>query len=198
MMTRTASTMERRTLAIGELRADTTKRQIVGIAASYNTLSSDLGGFREKIDPNAFRRSLAESANQLAYYNHDSSMVLGSTRAGTLELTDSPRGLAFRIDLPDTSYARDLIVLMDRGDVSRMSFGFITRLDQWDRDEKDSTRIRTLLDVDLREISVVGDPAYPDGTEAALRSLSDHQSHFARQAVERSKCAFSLAIRRAL
>jgi hypothetical protein len=104
-------------------------------------------------------------------------------------------GLNVRVDLPNTSYARDLIALMERGDVSQMSFGFVTRKQSWDEPSPgESVRIRTLLDVDLMEISVVADPAYPEGTEAALRSLSDHR---ARQAVERSQRLFSFATRRA-
>lgn len=186
---------ECRTLLIHELRADAGSRQISGIAAPYNTLSADLGGFREKIDPDAFKRSLSEQKNILAYYNHDSSAVLGSTRSGSLQLSSTPAGLSFRIDLPETSYARDLIALMERGDVSQMSFGFITRKQAWDDPATGETwRVRTLLDVDLHEISVVADPAYPEGTEAALRSLTDHR---ARQAVERSRRLFSFAVRRA-
>lgn len=186
---------ERRTLTIHELRADSGSRQISGIAAPYNTLSADLGGFREQIDPAAFTRSLSEPKNILAYYNHDSSMVLGSTRSGTLSLASVAQGLSFRIDLPDTTYARDLICLMERGDVCQMSFGFVTRGQRWDDPATGETwRVRTLLDVDLCEISVVADPAYPEGTEAALRSLTDHR---ARQAVERSRRLFSFAKRRA-
>lgn len=186
---------ERRTLLIHELRADPKARQIAGIAASYGVLSADLGGFRERIDPGAFTRSLGEGRNILAYYNHDSSYVLGSTRSGSLHLSSDSRGLNFRVDLPDTSYARDLITLMERGDVSQMSFGFVTKRQSWDEPAPgEATRIRTLLDVDLMEISVVADPAYPQGTEAALRSLSDHR---ARQAVERSRRLFSFATRRA-
>ena len=188
---------ERRTLTISELRADPASRQVMGIAAPYGVLSSDLGGFREQIQPGAFTRSLKENPNMRALYNHDSSLVLGTTKAGTLSLWDDPKGLAFKIDLPATSYAQDLIVLMSRGDVGQMSFGFFTRSDDWSRDSGEN-RIRTLLDVDLREISIVGDPAYPDGTEAALRSLErfskDHQT---RQAVERQRRLFVFASRRA-
>jgi len=186
---------ERRTIAIHELRADPKARQIAGIAASYGVLSADLGGFREQIDPDAFTRSLAERSNILAYYNHDSSLVLGSTRSGSLHLSSDSMGLNFRVDLPNTSYARDLIALMERGDVSQMSFGFVTKRQSWDEPAPgEALRVRTLLDVDLMEISVVADPAYPQGTEAALRSL---RSHRARQAVERSKRLFSFATRRA-
>jgi HK97 family phage prohead protease len=185
---------ERRTLCIHELRADPKARQIAGIAASYGVLSADLGGFRERIDPGAFTRTLSEKSNILAYYNHDSSYVLGSTRSGSLHLSSDSIGLNFRVDLPDTSYARDLITLMERGDVSQMSFGFVTKRQSWDPAHGEALRVRTLLDVDLLEISVVADPAYPQGTEAALRSLSDHR---ARQAVERSRRLFSFATRRA-
>ena len=184
-------TIEHRTLPITEIRADTTGRQIVGIAASYLTLSSDLGGFREQIAPTAFTRSLAESPNILALYSHNSAMLLGTTRSGTLALSSNDKGLLFDLHLPDTTYGNDVLELMRRGDLKEMSFGFWTRKDTWDTSSGE--KIRTLHDVDLREISIVADPAYPVGTQAAQRSLSSHQS---RTVMERALRFLDLQNRR--
>jgi HK97 family phage prohead protease len=78
-------------------------------------------------------------------------------------------GLLVEITPPDTSYARDLMVSMSRGDVTQMSFAFITKKDAWDKEGEKN--IRTLLDVDLHDVSAVTYPAYLN-TEIGLRSLS--------------------------
>lgn len=167
-------------------------RRVVGVAAAYETLSSDLGGFREKIAPTAFDRSLAENDIR-ALYSHDSAMLLGRTSSGTLKVSSTNRGLEFDLQLPNTSYADDLFNLMQRGDVTSCSFGFFTRSDKWTTDPETKTRIRTLHDVDLREISIVGDPAYPTGTSAALRSLGAWKSEMD---IQRKRCLFSFLTRR--
>jgi hypothetical protein len=76
--------------------------------------------------------------------------------------------LAVDIDLPDTSDGRDLAVLMERGDISGMSFGFSVTKETWD--ETSSLPLRTIQAVDLIEVSAVARPAYPD-TSIAMRSL---------------------------
>jgi HK97 family phage prohead protease len=103
------------------------------------------------------------------YLNHDSTLVLGSTRAKTLRLTVDGKGLLADADLPNTSYARDLAELMKRGDVDSMSFGFSVPRngDSW---SEDGMR-RELREVRLHEVSVVtGFPAYK-ATSASLRSI---------------------------
>lgn len=155
---------------------DTASRRIVGIAAAYDTLSGDLGGFREKIASTAFAESI-KAGDVRALYNHNSDRILGRVSSGTLKLFSTKSGLEFDLTLPETTYATDLVELMARGDVSSCSFGFFTRSDKWATDPETKTRIRTLHDVDLREISIVGDPAYPTGTSAALRSLDAWKSN---------------------
>lgn len=90
--------------------------------------------------------------------------------AGTLRLKEDFKGLAFEVDLPDTSIGRDLAVLVQRGDVTGASFGFITPSggDRWQR--RDDKPLRELLSVDLHEITITSAPAYAD-TSVALRSL---------------------------
>jgi HK97 family phage prohead protease len=140
-----------------------------GFAAVYNSRSQDLGGFTETIAPGAFARSLKSRNEIRMYVNHNADMVLASRRSGTLRLTDTDRGLRVDADLPDTTYGRDLSVLMRRGDVSSMSFGFSVppKGDTWSADGSQ----RELRDVRLHEVSVVtGFPAYT-ATTAQVRSL---------------------------
>jgi HK97 family phage prohead protease len=183
---------EIRNIELRNLEVNPSGRRIVGIAAAYGTLSGDLGGFKEKIAPTAFLKSIGENDIR-ALYNHDSAKILGRISAGTLKLSSNDRGLEFDLTLPNTSYANDLVELMARGDVTSCSFGFFTRSDKWSMDPETKIRIRTLHDVDLREISIVGDPAYPSGTSAALRSLTAWQSTLDTR---RKRCLLSFLKRR--
>jgi HK97 family phage prohead protease len=135
---------------------------VVGYAALYDTLSVDLGGFRERILPGAFAR-----ADVRALINHDESLLLGRTLSGTLVLSDDQRGLRVQIALPNTTYARDLVVLLERGDISQMSFAFRAVRDRFIKEGGEV--VRELAEVELYDVSVVTYPAYPE-TTADLRS----------------------------
>jgi hypothetical protein len=143
-------------------------RVLSGYAAVFNSLSCDMGGFFEMVAPTAFERSLTESPDVICLYSHDTSLVLGRTSSGTLTLSTDSTGLKFSCVLPDTQAARDLIVLIERGDISGCSFGFICQADVWSEDST-GRYIRTLLDVDLYEITATCLPAYAD-TSLSLRS----------------------------
>lgn len=146
--------------------------KLIGYAAVFNSPSKDLGRFVEVIEPGAFTRTLKDSPDVLALIDHDSSKVLGRTTAGTLRLEVDSHGLRVEIDPPDTTAARDLIESVKRGDVTGMSFAFRVskRGERWDHSA--TVAKRHLLDVDLREVSVVTFPAYAD-TSIALRSLQE-------------------------
>lgn len=152
-----------------ELRVDTAAQRIVGYAAKYDLSSEDLGGFREFVRPGAFQRSLDSAPDVRALIDHNPSLILGRTVSGTLKLESDAIGLKVTIDPPDTQYAADLMAVMSRGDVSQMSFAFTTSEDSWDL--VDGQRVRSLLAVELHDVSVVTYPAYPD-TTVAVRSLS--------------------------
>jgi hypothetical protein len=139
-----------------------------GYAAVFNSDSEPLP-FTERILPGAFRKSLRSRNNVRMYLNHDSSMLLATTRAKTLRLEEDERGLKVDADLPDTTVGRDLSTLIKRGDVDSMSFGFSVpaRGDQWSNDGN----VRELKEVKLYEVSVVtGFPAYA-ATSASVRSV---------------------------
>lgn len=162
-----------------EIRMEQDGKKIVGYAAKFSpNRSQDLGGFLEQIDPKAFTRTLAQGADVRALIDHNSSLILGRTKAGTLNLSVDSQGLLVEITPPDTSYARDLMVSMSRGDVTQMSFAFVTKQDAWDKEGDQN--IRTLLDVDLHDVSAVTYPAYLN-TEIGLRSLSDYLTNTQEQ-----------------
>lgn len=140
---------------------------ISGHAAVFNQLSEDLGGFREQIAPGAFKRTL-RNADVRALFNHDSNYVLGRSKAGTLTLAEDLEGLAIQVQPPETTWAGDLMTSMERGDLDQMSFGFRTIKDKWESGEG-GLQLRTLLEVELVDVSVVTFPAYPQ-TDAAVRS----------------------------
>lgn len=161
---------EQRDFPIAELRFDSaagTAPKIAGHAAVFDQLSEDLGGFRERIAPGAFAATLA-SDDIRALFNHDANLILGRNKAGTLRLKEDLTGLAIEIDPPDNQFARDLVVSMKRGDISQMSFGFYTIVDAWAKVAGEW--VRTLLEVELFDVSPVTYPAYPQ-TDVAVRAL---------------------------
>ena len=140
----------------------------VGLAAAFNSPSQPLP-FIERIAPGAFSRSLRSRNEIKLFVNHDTSRVLASKRAGTLRLSESGRGLEVEADLPDTTDGRDMAVLLKRGDIDSMSFGFSVPKggDSWSDDGQE----RELREVRLHEVSIVtGFPAY-EATAATVRSL---------------------------
>ena len=159
-----------------ECREENGKKMVRGYAAVWDKLSVPIYGmFKEKIRSGAFTDSL-KSNNVRALWNHNSDYVLGSTRSKTLNLKEDDKGLRFELELPDTSTGRDAFVTISRGDVEGMSFGFIPRKVEWD--EKDPKNVvRTLIDVDLREVSPTAFPAYPQ-TSVKTRSVDDEYSEY--------------------
>jgi HK97 family phage prohead protease len=157
-----------------EERSDGLGPKITGYAAVFNKKSEDLGGFREKIKPGAFKQAIGKS-DVRGLFNHDSNFVLGRQSNGTLTLKEDKNGLWMEIEPPDTQIIRDLVIApIKRGDIREQSFGFIVEEDSWDGldDEKSSKEItRTILKVaELFDVSPVTFPAYPD-TSVALRSM---------------------------
>lgn len=143
------------------------KRTAAGHAILFNVETDVCGWFIEVIAPGAFAKSLQER-DVVALHSHDIGRVVGRKGAGTLVLREDATGLAFENELPDTSDGRDLAVQIDRGDIPGMSFGFITRKQEWD--ETVEPPKRTVIEADLYEITYTALPQYPD-TTVALRSL---------------------------
>ena len=154
-----------------ELRVEATESdgmRFTGYAAVFNSDSEPLP-FIERIMPGAFKRSLKARNEVKLFKNHNMDEVLASTRSKTLRLSEDSKGLFAEATLPDTTAGRDLAVLMKRGDVHSMSFGFSVpaRGDSW----SDDGMTRQLKEIRLHEVSIVtGFPAY-EATTASVRSL---------------------------
>lgn len=140
-----------------------------GIAAVFNkrTLIEWPSRFLEQIAPGAFAKTIREADVRLLL-NHDPNLVLARTRNGTLRLSESDRGLEVEADLAPTTYARDIAILLQRGDLSQMSFAFQVIRDEWDSES--DPPVRTIREVKLFDVSIVTFPAY-EQTEASLRAL---------------------------
>ncbi len=165
-----ADGVEHRMCEISEIRTaeDDEGKHIEGYAAVFNKFSVPIYGFREKIAPGAFKKTIKKEDIR-ALFNHDDNFVLGRNTADTLELKEDKKGLFTRTTPPDTQWAKDLLVSIDRGDITGMSFQFRTITDEYNM--QDGNLIRTLKEVKLYDISPVTFPAYPD-TSVSVRALA--------------------------
>ncbi len=155
------------------MRSEGKAPRVVGYAAVFNSLSENLGGFREKIDPKAFD-GVMEKCDCRALINHNSDLLMGRTSSGTLSLSADETGLKMDFEPPDSDMARHYLAAIDRRDMTGASFSFTIERpdgDDWDEDE-DGRVIRTVKIVrDLFDVGPVTYPAYLD-TTVASRSLS--------------------------
>jgi len=142
---------------------------IRGYAAIYNSDSEWMGGFYEQIEVGAFDDVLENDVR--AYFNHDENLLLGRVSSGTLRIGTDKRGLFYEVDLPNTTYANDLVELMKRGDINQSSFAFLIGQDRWE--ERGGKTYRIISKVSrLLDVSPVAQPAYPEATsELKTRDL---------------------------
>lgn len=148
------------------------ERRIGGYAAKFGVISRNLGGFVEVVERSFFNKSRGDGwPGVVARYNHDSNMLLGSTRGGTLRLEVDSVGLNYDIDVPASR--QDVYELVQRGDIAESSFAWIqsTVEDEW-RASDQGYPLRVLHSARLVDVSPLGETAaYPD-TSAGLRSLA--------------------------
>lgn len=149
---------------------DTTQQDmtIEGYAIIFNSLSDDLGGFKEIISPNALQG--VDISDVKCLINHDFNYVIGRTQANTLELSVDSKGLYFKCKLPNTSYARDIYENISAGNVNQCSFFYtLPPKDDSARTWKkiNGEYVQTINQIDqLIEVSIVTIPAYQDTSVA--------------------------------
>lgn len=140
-----------------------------GYAAVFNEVAEYTPFGREQLATGSLDRAL-KTSDARALFNHDPMQILGRQSSGTLRLRVDSTGLEYEVDLPDTQTARDLRVLVERGDIDGASFAFVPDLYTQDRDTgiTTHTNIRSLIDV-----SPVTFPAYTGAsTEARAAQLT--------------------------
>ena len=143
-------------------------RKVGGYAIVWNSLSVDLGGFREIISPTAVTEDLINNSDIIFNYNHDNNYMLGRSRngEGTLSLRIDDNGLYFECDLPNSPMGDNIKESIKRGDLSQCSFAFSIdpndeTAETWE--EKEDGIYRTINHIDgLYDVSAVNFPAYEE------------------------------------
>lgn len=155
-------------------RAEEDEMIIEGYFAVYNTETELWPGAFEEIAPGAFDNTLSNDIRALI--NHDTSLVLGRTKVGTLELKTDSRGLWGRIKInSNDTDAVNLYERVKRGDVDQCSFGFNIISEETDYRE-DGTIKWTIKEVDLHEVSVCTFPAYEEtGVQARHKQAEQYK-----------------------
>jgi len=138
---------------------------IDGYIAKFDSITELWDGYFEKIDRSAFDNTLKDGHNIFLLYHHDWTKPLASTKTGTLELETDNIGLRFKATINNNlSYARDTIELVKEGLIQGCSFGFNCVRENVEYNNEDDSLIRTLLEVNLYEGSVLCIPQYEDTT----------------------------------
>jgi uncharacterized protein len=144
------------------------ERYIEGYFAVFGGIYELWPGATESVDPHAFDGALSDDIRALI--DHETRLVLGRTKAGTLELRVDEKGLWGRIRInPEDTDAMNLYTRVQRGDVDQCSFGFDI-LDEKTEYREDGSVHWTLLKVKLYEVSCVTFPAYEDTTITARKT----------------------------
>lgn len=143
--------------------------------AESQVLRSKHGQFIETIAPGTFQRAI-ESADKIdLLFNHDMNNLLGSTKNGSLKLQEDHIGLRFECELVNTSLGRDVYEMVKSGLIEGMSFGFNNPVSKWEM-RSDGIYKREIMKLDLKEVSIVRNPAYLD-SEVGTRSQHVEESN---------------------
>lgn len=145
-----------------EVRTIIDSRTVEGYALVFNSLSKDLGGFREEIVPEAIE-GVIERSDIMALLNHDNSRgILARCKygKGSLSFEVDETGLKYRFESPKTALGDELLEYLNRGEIDSSSFAFTVSEDRWVKGE-DGMYTRTITKFDrLFDVSPVFTPAY--------------------------------------
>lgn len=155
-------------------------KYIEGYFAVFGDVYELWPGASESVDPHAFDGALGDDIRCLI--DHDTRLVLGRNRSGTLELRVDGKGLWFRVRINEAdSEAMNLYARVQRGDVSGCSFGFDI-LDEETSHKEDGSIHWTIKRVKLYEGSICTFPAYQDTSAEARKQ--DYKTIRRREAAE--------------
>ena len=162
---------ERRLLPLGNLNVrqqgetGVRGRILEGLAMPVNSLSEDLGGFRERVAPEAMQEALEDDHSDIvALLNHRADHILGRQRAGTLTVWEDYDGLRYRARLAETGIARMVAESVRRGDMTGSSIGFIVGYDSWAWEN--GIKVRTIEH--FKKIVELGPATFPSFSESTV------------------------------
>jgi HK97 family phage prohead protease len=146
---------------------------VKGHAAVFNRKSHDRGGFRTVIAPGAFDKVLDSNPDVHLVIDHDTRFTLARTTNKTLELRVDPYGLHMWANMAPTTYAKDLAILMERGDVDQMSFACDIGSDEWTIDENEEVT-RTIFEASgLYDVTICAQGAFAQTDAQLVASFRD-------------------------
>lgn len=165
-----------------ETRSTEDGKYLEGYFVVFDTETELWPGAYESIDRNAFKNTLDKDIRALI--NHDTTLVLGRTKAGTLELETDEKGLKGRIKINENDTdAVNLYERVKRGDVSGNSFGFV--INEEDTEYKEDGSVKwTIKDLELFEVSVTTFPAYES---TSIEARKREYEKLSRQGLEKKK-----------
>lgn len=169
-----------------ELRAEQDdSRTVEGYAVVFNA-TTDLGWFTEEIDRDAFKG--ADMSNVYLLFNHDDNNVLAGTLNGSLKMEINDAGLKQTSEIVDTTTGEDVLKLVRKGLINKMSFAFTIDEDggeEWISGKDKDHRIIKKIDR-LYDVSLVTYPAY-EQTSAYARSMTDELAEQHKRRREQEK-----------
>lgn len=153
-------------------------RHIEGYAIVFDSLSNDLGGFREIIERGAITDELINNSDIVCLMNHDIKKGLLARSyhgRGSLKLDIDEHGLHYSFEAPKTALGDEVLEGIRRGDIAKCSFAFVCGEDVWDKDEKTGEYIRHVKKIkNLYDVSLVYHPAYEETeVKADTRGLDE-------------------------
>ena len=152
-------------------------RHIEGYAIVFNSLSNDLGGFREIIEQGAITDELIKNSDILCLMNHDIKkgvLARSYQGRGSLKLDIDEHGLHYSFEAPKTALGDEVLEGIRRGDITKCSFAFVCGEDNWTKDEN-GEYIRHVKKIkNLYDVSLVYHPAYEETeVKADTRGLDE-------------------------
>ena len=170
------TTFEVRSIGEGEEK----QTHLQGYALTFDSLSEDLGCFREIIRKGALDNCIMD--NVVLNINHDMDKPLARNNKfegiGALTLTVDEKGLFFDAVPTDTSYSRDLITNMSVGLIDKCSFAFAldwsdNEAQTWDWDNgKRGYDLRTINKIkEIFDVSIVTNPDMKVQVVQVIRGL---------------------------
>jgi HK97 family phage prohead protease len=145
--------------------------KITGLLVPYNSQSCDLGGFYEIYQPGCFSEWLKSNDDAQVLGFHNPEQVMGRRSNDTARFWEAPDGLHFEADPPDTQAARDLKVMIARGDVRESSAAFYILQHRWE--QRSIGRVRIIEKAKLVEGSPHSFAAYENSTSAVVPAKED-------------------------
>ena len=158
-----------------QTRQENDAKYIEGYFIRFNEETELWDGVFEEVAPEAVDDSLKNNDIR-CLFNHDTSIVLGRTGNGTLELKKDSIGVFGRVKInPNDKQALDIYARIERGDINACSFGF-NIIDEEIQNRDDGTVKFILKKIDLHEVSPVTFPAYPTTSiQARKQDLAEHK-----------------------